>query len=76
MTNTALLEKKIAESGKKKGYLANKVRLSRAGFRNCVTNKTDFTITQVNILCAELGITSSKEMKDIFFAVNGSFNDH
>ena len=75
MTNTVLLEKKIAESGKKKGYLAQKVNLSRAGFRNCVINKADFTVTQVNALCSELGITSSKEMKEIFFTQSGSLND-
>lgn len=72
MTNTALLEKKIAESGKKKGYLAEKCKLSRAGFRNCVLNKAHFTADQINILCYELGITSLIEKDLIFFAVSGS----
>ena len=68
MTNTALLEKKIQESGKKKTYLAEKIGLSYAGFRNCVINKAEFKVSQVDILCDELGITSLKEKETIFFA--------
>jgi hypothetical protein len=72
MTNTELLEKRIADSGKKKTFLAEKVGLSRAGFRNCVTNKAEFTATQIDVLCVELGITSLKERFAIFFAKSGS----
>ncbi len=72
MTNTKLLEKRIADSGKKKGYLAQKVGLSRAGFRNCMTNKAEFTASQIDILCAELNITSLKDRFAIFFAKDGS----
>lgn len=68
MTNTELLEQKIKESGKKKGYLAGKCGLSRAGFRNCVINDAEFTATQINVLCMELNITSLKERHAIFFA--------
>lgn len=72
MNNTQLLEQKIAESGKRRNYLAEKVGLSYAGFRNCVTNKAEFKASQIDILCAELGITSLKEKQAIFFAVSGS----
>lgn len=72
MNNTQLLEQKIAESGKKKNFLAEKVGLSYAGFRNCVINKAEFKASQIDILCAELGITSLKEKQAIFFAVSGS----
>lgn len=68
MTNTKALEKKIKESGKKKSYLAEKVGLSPAGFRNCIINKAEFKVSQVDVLCAELGITSLKEKEAIFFA--------
>lgn len=68
MTNTELLEAKIAESGKKKGYLAEKVGLTPAGFRNCCVNKAEFKASQIQILCDELNITSLKEKNDIFFA--------
>jgi len=72
MNNTELLEKKIKESGKKKGYLAEKVGLSLAGFRNCITNKAEFKASQIDLLCEELHITSLKEKESIFFNRFGS----
>lgn len=68
MTNTELLEDKIKKSGKKKGYLAEKVGLSLAGFKNCCTNKSEFRTSQVQILCDELNIESLEEKQQIFFA--------
>lgn len=68
MTNTELLEKKIQESGKKKGYLAKKVGLSLAGFYNCCNNKAEWKASQIDILCDELGITDLYERQAIFFA--------
>lgn len=68
MNNTTLLENKIRESGKKKRYLAEKIGLSYAGFRNCVINKAEFKASQIEQLCEELNITSLKERQDIFFA--------
>lgn len=72
MTDTKLLEKRISDSGKKKGFLAEKVGLSRAGFRNCMTNRAEFTASQIDILCEELNIASLKDRFAIFFAKNGS----
>lgn len=72
MTNTELLEQKTREKGLKKGYLAAKCGLSRAGYRNCELNKAEFTTSQVEILCEELGITSLREKEAIFFAKNGA----
>lgn len=71
MTNKELLENKIKQSGKKISYLAEKVGLSYAGFRNCVTNKAEFKVSQVKILCAELGVESLDERERIFFAQSG-----
>ncbi len=68
MTNETKLEKKIKDSGKKKGYLAKKCGLSRAGFRNCIKGDAFFNTSQVNILCEELNITTLKEKESIFFA--------
>lgn len=68
MTNTELLESRISASGLKKSYLAQKLNLSGAGFRNCITNKAEFKASQITILCEELGITSLKEKESIFFA--------
>jgi hypothetical protein len=72
MNNTALLEQKIKDSGKKNKFLAKKVGLSYAGFRNCVTNKAEFKASQIDILCEELNITSLKEKESIFFAPVGA----
>lgn len=68
MTNRELLEIKIAESGKKKGYLAKKCGLSRTGFNNCVKGTALFNTSHIKILCAELNIISLKEKDTIFFA--------
>lgn len=72
MTNTELLEKEIKESGKKKSYLAKKVGLSPAGFRNCVINKAEWKVSQIDILCTELGIVDLKKRHAIFFAKVGA----
>jgi hypothetical protein len=68
MTNQKLLEQKIAESGKKKGYLAKKCGLSRMGFLNCIKGNAFFNTSHINILCDELNIKSLKERDAIFFA--------
>jgi len=68
MTNTELLEQWIEKSGKKKKYLAAKVGLSLAGFRNCCINKAEFTATQIRILCEELGITRLTDKEAVFYA--------
>lgn len=72
MTNTELLEQKIAESGKKKGYLADKCGLSRTGFNNCVKNRAEFKTSHVKILCYELNITDLAEKEAIFYSVGDS----
>lgn len=68
MTNRELLEEKIKESGKKKGYLAKKCGLSRMGFLNCIKGDALFNTSHINTLCDELNITSLKEKEAIFFA--------
>jgi hypothetical protein len=68
VTHTALLEEKIEKSCKKKKFLAEKVGLSAAGFRNCCNNKAEFTASQIQTLCDELNITSLREKQAIFFA--------
>lgn len=74
MTHTEKLEEKIARSGKKKIYLADKVGLSLAGFRNCCVNKSEFKASQIQILCDELGISDFEEVMAIFFAQSGALN--
>lgn len=67
MVDTELLEKKIIESGKKIGYLADKLGISRQYFRMKCKNKADFTNRETDILCDELSITTLTEKEKIFF---------
>lgn len=68
MTNVELLDAKIKASGKKKCHLAEKLGVSKQGFRNLCCGKSQFRTEQVNIMCAELGITDLEEKEAIFFA--------
>ena len=68
MVNTALLENRITKSGKKKTYLAEKCGITRQSFRSKCSNTSEFTASQVMILCEELEIKSLTERDRIFFA--------
>ena len=67
MVNITLLGELIEKSGKKKSYLAQKCGLSRQGFRNKCTGKTDFYASEINILCHELSIDTPEEKEQVFF---------
>lgn len=67
MVDTQYLEKIIADSGKKKSYLASRIGCSIQAFRLKCQNKYDFTLSQADILCEELGITKLSEKEKIFF---------
>ncbi len=67
MVDTQHLDNIIKESGLKKSYLAEKVGISIQALRLKCTNKSDFTTSQVAVLCDELGITSLTEKEKIFF---------
>lgn len=69
MTNTALLESYISESGLKVGYICEKLGLSRQGFRKKLTNESEFKASEINTLATLLGI-STAERDQIFFAEN------
>lgn len=72
MTDTKLLNEEIKKSGKTKKFLAQKCGLTYAGFHNCCTNKAEFKVSHVDILCQELDIKSLKQRMAIFFAKRGS----
>ena len=67
MIDTQYLENVIENSGKKKQYLADKIGCSVQALRLKVKGDYDFTTSQVDILCAELGITDLAEKEKIFF---------
>lgn len=68
MTNTQLLNEIIKKSGLKKVYIAEKVGLTPPGLHNCVTGKSEFKASQINILCDLLGINDLELKEAVFFA--------
>ena len=67
MTNTALLEKYIEESGYKKSFIAQQLGLTAYGFMLKVNNKSEFKGSEMAILCKLLKI-KAKDKAAIFFA--------
>ena len=68
MTNTSLLEDYIKKSGYKRGFIARQIGLkSTYGFSRKVNNESEFTATEIGILCNLLNI-SAKDKDAIFFA--------
>lgn len=67
MTNEKMLVDKIKKSGKKMKFLAARCNMSYAGLRNCIKNKAEFRVSQVDILCEELNITDLEEKEMIFY---------
>lgn len=68
MVNTQELEMEIANSGKKKNYLAKKCGITRQSLTAKINNRSDFTAEQIMALCNELSITQISRRDRIFFA--------
>ena len=66
MTNTALLREKIAKSGLKMGFIADKLNLTHSGFLNKINNRSEFKASEIIILKALLGL-STADVNAIFF---------
>lgn len=67
MTNTSLLEQYIEKSGYKKSYIAAQIGRTAYGFALKCNNKSEFTASEIEILCKLLKI-SAKDRMAIFFA--------
>lgn len=50
MTNEKLLEQIIKESGLKRGYIAEKLGITRWGLLNKLTNQTEFKASEIAAL--------------------------
>lgn len=64
--DTEMLIKKIDESGLKKGYIVEKLGLSRYGFDKKVNGTTPFRVPEVFVLCTLLSINDDERSK-IFY---------
>ena len=67
MTNTALLEQVIEESGYKKSYIAKCIGISSYALALKINNKNEFKANEIEIICQLLGINTKDRMR-IFFA--------
>lgn len=65
--NTQLLEDRIKESGLKKSYLASKLGISVQNLKLKCDNKSDFRLSEANMLCQELNITKLSDKEKIFY---------
>ena len=69
MVNTQELENRIKDSGKSRTFLAGKCGIKAIQtLKRKIDNEVDFTTTEVEVLCKELGITKLTEKESIFFA--------
>lgn len=66
MTNTALLRKKIDESGYKLRFIAKQIGITYQGFLKKINNESEFKAKEIMILCDLLKI-DIQEKELIFF---------
>lgn len=69
MTNTALLEKVINDSGLKREFIAEKCGITRQSLTSKINNRNLFTAKEIGVLCDVLNITDLQRKEEIFFAI-------
>ena len=67
MTNTLLLENRIKSSGIKYKFIAEKMGLTYYSLRKKMDNVTEFTATEIDVMCDLLNL-NVKDRMAIFFA--------
>lgn len=67
MTDVALLDARIKDSGLKKNFIAERLGITPQGFYLKASGKNEFTGSEIQKLCDLLSITAQKEIKAIFF---------
>ena len=68
MTNTALLRKKIDESGYKLRFIAKQIGITYQGFLKKINNETEFKAKEIMILCDLLKIDIQEKELIVFTA--------
>ncbi len=68
MTDTNALRKRIADSGLKQEFIADKLGLTSYGFSRKRDNLSEFKPSEIDTLCELLHITTLEERFAIFFA--------
>lgn len=67
MTDTDMLNEKIAQRGVKKRYVAKALNISETSLRNKIYNRQDFRQGEIVAICETLGLSAAERNK-IFFA--------
>lgn len=68
MTNSEMLEQAISDSGIRRSYIMDKMGIkSYATLRAKISNKSDFTASEIDILCEILHL-NLRQRNAIFFA--------
>lgn len=67
MTDIETLKGKIDESGLRTRFIYERLGISKAAWYNKLNGKSQFNVTEIQILCELLGITSLREKEHIFF---------
>lgn len=70
MTNTALLEKLIKDSGLKLSFIAEKVGITRQALHRKIKGLVQFTGPEIKVLCELLNLQDWAKIEPVFFADN------
>lgn len=76
MTNTALLEQLIKESGLKLNFIAQKLGISRTALYKKNNGLVQFTAPEIKIMCELLDLKTWVKIKPVFFADDVIKNDY
>lgn len=68
MTNTALLEKLILDSGLKLSFIADKLGITRQALYKKIKGITTFNGPEIKIMCQLLNLRSWAKIEPVFFA--------
>ena len=68
MTNTALLNEIIEESGLRRSKIAKTIGITREGLWLKLNNKNEFKASEIKALCELLNIKSLRVKERVFFA--------
>lgn len=58
--DTELLQKKIEDSGLRKGFIAEKLGRSRQALRDKIEGRTEFLPSEIRVLCELLRLTDEE----------------
>ena len=76
MTNTALLEKLIKDSGLKLSFIALKLGISRTALYKKIKGLVQFTGPEIKIMCRLLNLKTWAKIEPVFFSDDVDKNVH